>query len=146
MEPIEVRTANVDKFLTTFKRGLKYDLPTIHDPYGPTKWDPKLQAIVGSRETFQGCVAVNEERKKADLSLVDIYIIDVISSSKANVADMKEKLSSTDFRLWVNRFAVEILFSNLMPIIRYLEKRKREALEHEKEEHEHGEHAVHAAS
>ncbi|KAI9030403.1 hypothetical protein DFJ74DRAFT_656470 [Hyaloraphidium curvatum] len=125
MQPIETRTEKVRHFLSTFKRGLTFDLPTIYDPYGPTKWDPKLQAIVGSRETFQGCVAVNEERRKADLPLVDMYLIDVISSSKANVADMKEKLSSTDFRL-------------------YLERRKAQQLEQEKLEHAHLERATHS--
>lgn len=145
MESIETRTANVDKFLNTFKRGLVYDLPTIYDPFGPTKWDPKLQAIVGSRETLQGCVAVNEERKKADLSLLDIYIIDVISSSTANVADMKEKLSSTDIRLWVHRLenAVTTLV-DIARFFRYLEKRKKQVVEGEAD-HQHEQAAANGA-
>lgn len=99
METIEARTSHVQTFLKNFKRDLEFDTPTIHDPYGPTKWDPKLQVIVGSRETYGGCLAVNEERKKADLPLLDIFIIDVISATHSNVVDMSKKISSTDIRL-----------------------------------------------
>jgi pantetheine-phosphate adenylyltransferase len=100
MESIEQRTGKASAFLQRFKVG-KYNLTTIHDPFGPTRWDPKLRAIVGSRETLSGCYAVNEERKKAGIELLDIFIIQVISDSQASLSDLGGKMSSTALRKYI---------------------------------------------
>lgn len=59
LESLEMRKANVRSFLELFKPGriehrIEYDIVTITDPYGPTGWDPNIQALVVSRETISG--------------------------------------------------------------------------------------------
>jgi len=108
MESIETRTEHVAAFLQRFRIGSRdsgtdfwYNLTTIHDPYGPTKWDPKLQVIIGSKETLSGCYAVNEERTKALIPQVDIFLIQVISDSQEALSDLGGKMSSTALRKYI---------------------------------------------
>ncbi|KAJ3340373.1 hypothetical protein HDU93_007098 [Gonapodya sp. JEL0774] len=57
MQSVPRRTAAVLDFLARIRRDIEYHAPTIYDPYGPTRTDPKFEVIVGSRETEKGCVA-----------------------------------------------------------------------------------------
>jgi pantetheine-phosphate adenylyltransferase len=54
LEPLSVRTERVRKFLEMFKPGVVYDIVPITDVYGPTAWDPNIQALVVSKETLGG--------------------------------------------------------------------------------------------
>lgn len=54
MEDLTVRTRRVHDFVARFKPGLTYDVVSINDVYGPTGWDPDIQALVVSRETVSG--------------------------------------------------------------------------------------------
>lgn len=57
LEKLPVRTARTRAFLELFKAGLEYDIVPINDVYGPTAWDPNVQALVVSRETLPGAAA-----------------------------------------------------------------------------------------
>lgn len=57
MEPLSVRVEKVRAFLRFFKPGLEYDIVPISDVYGPTGWDPDIQALVVSGETLGGAEA-----------------------------------------------------------------------------------------
>ncbi|KAJ3220024.1 Protein tpx2 [Dinochytrium kinnereticum] len=72
---------------------LQYDVVPITDDYGPTKDDPSIQAIVGSRETEKGCYAVNDVRTKHSLNPLEIFLVDLVSPS-GKEGDMSAKLSS----------------------------------------------------
>lgn len=54
LEPLPVRISRTRAFLERFKPGLVYDLVPIDDVYGPTGWDPNIQALVVSKETLSG--------------------------------------------------------------------------------------------
>lgn len=47
----------VREFLTFFKPELVLDIVTLNDVYGPTGWDPNIQALVVSKETTSGAAA-----------------------------------------------------------------------------------------
>jgi pantetheine-phosphate adenylyltransferase len=54
MENFTQRSKRVRAFLEFFKPSLVYDIVPINDVYGPTGWDPNIQALVVSRETLGG--------------------------------------------------------------------------------------------
>lgn len=49
--------ASVRHFMGLFKPNLVYDVVPISDVYGPTGWDPNIQALVLSHETREGAAA-----------------------------------------------------------------------------------------
>jgi pantetheine-phosphate adenylyltransferase len=57
LEPLPTRIAAVRAFLARFKPGLEVDAVPISDVYGPTGWDPNIQALVVSKETADGARA-----------------------------------------------------------------------------------------
>jgi len=107
LEPIAVRTARVRGFLELFKPGLYYDVVAISDVYGPTAWDPAIQALVVSKETLPGAASIHKLRKEKGLSPLSTFVIDVISSSEASLDDRdaealkNTKMSSTFIRQWI---------------------------------------------
>ena len=54
LEPLPVRTDRTRAFLELFKSGIEHFLTPLNDVYGPTGWDPNVQAIVVSKETLSG--------------------------------------------------------------------------------------------
>lgn len=119
-----MRTERTHKFLNLFKPSVKYDIVPITDVYGPTGWDPNIQALVVSRETLSGgkmstfnfaythsqpfliSKIVENRRREKSLPLLKTFVIDVISSTEANLdgdADTlkKAKMSSTFIREWI---------------------------------------------
>ncbi|KAF9110553.1 hypothetical protein BGX27_006189 [Mortierella sp. AM989] len=102
MEPLNKRIDAVERFLRTFKRGLVYEVVPIHDIYGPTITDDKLQALMVSKETLKGGDAVNEERGKRNLPPLDIEVIDVISPTETRVDEVSLKISSTFIRQYLS--------------------------------------------
>ncbi|KAH9930728.1 Nucleotidylyl transferase [Fomitopsis serialis] len=107
LESIAVRTARVRGFLELFKPGLYYDVVAISDVYGPTAWDPNIQALVVSKETLPGAASIHKLRKEKDLSPLSTFVIDVISASEASLDDRdaealkNTKMSSTFIRQWI---------------------------------------------
>ena len=57
LEPLSVRIENVRAFLALFRPGLVYDTVPLTDVYGPTGWDPNVQALVVSKETLGGAAS-----------------------------------------------------------------------------------------
>lgn len=57
MQKLTVRITKVREFLSLFRPGIIYDIVPIDDVYGPTGWDPNVQALVVSRETMSGAEA-----------------------------------------------------------------------------------------
>ena len=52
-----MRTHKVRQFLHFFKPEIEADIVPITDVYGPTGWDPDIQALVVSKETLGGAEA-----------------------------------------------------------------------------------------
>lgn len=57
LQRLPVRTQRVRDFLQLFRPGITYDVVPITDVYGPTGWDPNIQALVVSQETVNGAEA-----------------------------------------------------------------------------------------
>jgi len=107
LQNIDVRTEHVKSFLKFFKPSIILDITPIVDVYGPTSWDPNIQALVVSKETISGAEAITSHRQKHNLPPLQVFLIDVISASHASldhedVAWLKDnKLSSTFIRQWI---------------------------------------------
>ncbi|KAF5358168.1 hypothetical protein D9756_001334 [Leucocoprinus leucothites] len=107
MEDISQRSNRVRGFLTFFKPDLVYNIVSINNVYGPTAWDPNIQALVVSKETLGGAAEIAKHRDSHQLPALEVFIIDVISATSANldhqdVSWLKNaKLSSTFIRQWI---------------------------------------------
>ena len=114
-------------FLKFFKPSIILDITPIIDVYGPTSWDPNIQALIVSKETISGAEAsmsfvffsfrtiikiwafssVTSHRQKHNLPPLQVFLIDVISATHSSldhedVAWLKDnKLSSTFIRQWI---------------------------------------------
>jgi len=106
LQTIDERIALVRSFLTLFKPGLELSIVPINDVYGPTSWDPNIQALVVSKETLSGAAAIGKLRNEKGLPRLETFVIEVISTSE--VLDdndpehlKKAKMSSTFIRQWI---------------------------------------------
>jgi pantetheine-phosphate adenylyltransferase len=124
LEPISVRIDAVRDFLAMFKPGLIYDVVPINDVYGPTGWDPDIQALVVSKETLPGAASsrnptfpskcwlttstVASLRAQKSFPPLQTFVIDVISSVSSDLgtddplALKNAKMSSTFIREWIH--------------------------------------------
>ncbi|KAI0320114.1 hypothetical protein OF83DRAFT_1106675 [Amylostereum chailletii] len=107
MESLDERIRRVRAFLELFKPGLVLDIVPITDVYGPTGWDPNIQALVVSRETLSGGAAIDKHRAASSLPPLKTFVIDVISHNSARLDDAdveilkQTKMSSTFIRGWI---------------------------------------------
>lgn len=105
MQSLDQRVASVYEFLKEIKVGIEYQVVPIYDDFGPTRSDPNLDALVGSKETAKGCDKVNELRLENGLSQLCIHLVDCVSVENATTADFTNKESSSEIR----RFLAENL-------------------------------------
>ncbi|KDN49009.1 hypothetical protein RSAG8_02362, partial [Rhizoctonia solani AG-8 WAC10335] len=104
-----LRPTRVASFVRMFKPSIECDAVPIQDVYGPTAWDSNIQALVVSRETVSGASSVAQLRSEKSLPPLDLFVIDVISSSSVvlperDTAVLRDsKLSSTYIREWLAR-------------------------------------------
>lgn len=115
------RTAAAHTFMSLIAPSLQIDTPALQDVYGPTAWDPDVQACVVSRESIKGAEAsassfqqgkrlvtgrrtVDAERARKGLSRLQTFIIDVIAPD-ADSSDPAErermKMGSTAIRAYL---------------------------------------------
>ncbi|KAI1794619.1 Nucleotidylyl transferase [Ganoderma leucocontextum] len=107
LEPLSVRTDRTRAFLELFKPGVEYFLTPLNDVYGPTGWDPNVQALVVSKETLSGAESIAKKREEMAFQPLRAFVIDVISATEASV-DSEDaavlrtaKMSSTYIREWI---------------------------------------------
>jgi len=106
MQKLSERIDRVRNFLSLFRPGIVYDIVPINDVYGPTGWDPNIQALVVSKETLAGSTAIDRHRASHGLPALRTFVIDVISPTTRLDHDdlelLKEtKMSSTFIREWI---------------------------------------------
>lgn len=96
--PVTERIKQVEEFLTDIDDSLKYEIVPIQDPFGPTKSDSDMQAIVVSAETYKGGLKVNELRLKNKLNELNIHCIKLVEL-ESGIADKEYKVSSSNQRM-----------------------------------------------
>ncbi|WWC90072.1 uncharacterized protein L201_005005 [Kwoniella dendrophila CBS 6074] len=107
------KNENSAKIITQEKgKRIKLDVKEITDAYGPTAYENDIDALIVSKETLSGGLAVNNKRKENNLTELEIFVIDVIGDQKDSQSTLtgqgldesilKElKMGSTGIRNWI---------------------------------------------
>ncbi|CAK5277353.1 unnamed protein product [Mycena citricolor] len=107
LESLSQRKSVTERFMRAFRPDLVYDLVEISDVYGPTGWDPDIQALVVSKETLSGADAIATHRAAQNLPALETFVIDVISTTSTSLSETdadalrQAKMSSTYIRQWI---------------------------------------------
>ncbi|KAG8235527.1 hypothetical protein J437_LFUL013489 [Ladona fulva] len=99
IEPCSERILSLKNFVEDMDPTLEYDIVSIADPFGPTKYDEELRLIVVSAETYRGGVKVNELRKSKGLSTLEIHEISLLQNVNKSSDEEEDKMSSSAMRM-----------------------------------------------
>ncbi|CEQ42385.1 SPOSA6832_04212 [Sporobolomyces salmonicolor] len=81
----------------------------IQDVYGPTANDPDINALVVSEETRAGGESINNLRASKQLSVLDIWVINLVAddatppTAGAEPVKVETKMGSTGIREWISK-------------------------------------------
>lgn len=97
IEPYEVRSGKMKRFLNTIAPGLEVFPVNISDPYGPSVVEKDYQCLVVSRETFKTGEMVNAKRVEYKLAPLEIHVVELVADEDLEEGD-ENKVSSSNER------------------------------------------------
>lgn len=97
IEPFEVRSGNMKRFLNTVAPDLEVLPVNISDPYGPSVVEKDYQCLVVSRETFKTGEMVNTKRVEYKLDPLEIHVVELVGDENLEEGD-ENKVSSSNER------------------------------------------------
>jgi pantetheine-phosphate adenylyltransferase len=90
--PYSVRANEVEEYLQKNNHGNKFRTLKIDSLFGDTLEDHEYEAIIVSQQTLSGALKVNEERKKLNLTSLNVEVVEMV------VDEVNEHISSTKIR------------------------------------------------
>lgn len=102
VESFADREAGIRNFVSFVRPGLTVEVHELHDAFGPSVEDDALTAIVVSRETSGGGSAVNDERARRGMSVLEVFTVPLVpppdTFEEEPDLDSMVKVSSTAIR------------------------------------------------
>lgn len=83
IQPVEFRIAEVERVLARLLPGHSFDVFPIYDPWGPTREDPVLDAMVVSKETEAGGEAIRKARIENGFPEIGVVVVDLVQGDSA---------------------------------------------------------------
>ncbi|KAK4047197.1 hypothetical protein OIO90_006260 [Microbotryomycetes sp. JL221] len=107
LESLDDRISKCRSFLELVRPTVQHDVVAIQDPFGPTAYDPEVQALVVSEETRAGGEAGETlfcSRKEKGLNQLDTLVIKLVADDASTDGGVSAatKLGSTGIRKWLS--------------------------------------------
>lgn len=105
--PPETTQPSPDELHAVMRNGtIRVRCVNIHDPFGPTISEEKVDAIVVSGETRSGGAAINDRRTGKGWKPLDVFEIDVLDARGVDEADDAEATRTEDFAAKISSTAI----------------------------------------
>ncbi|KAM0790899.1 hypothetical protein ACM66B_004737 [Microbotryomycetes sp. NB124-2] len=107
LETLSERINKARAFLELVRPTCQFEVVAIQDPYGPTAYEPDIQALVVSEETRAGGEAVNKKRREQSLNELETLVIELVADDASTDGGVSaaSKLGSTGIRRWLHEQA-----------------------------------------
>ncbi|KAK2101706.1 hypothetical protein P7K49_019372 [Saguinus oedipus] len=95
LQPDTEHVEHLSEFLVDIKPSLTFHVPLL-DPYGPAGFDPSLEFLVVSKETYYGGMAINHFCLENDLEELALYQVQLLKYLR-HMENEEDKVSSSSF-------------------------------------------------
>jgi cytidyltransferase-like protein len=78
IQTYDEREKSLIEFINSLGENINFEIVKIKDKYGPSITNPEIEAIVVSKETLPTAKEINQIRRKRNLSILKIYIVETV--------------------------------------------------------------------